>query len=108
MRDAVELQGNIDSLVCALGEVEKDALSGSAGFTLVSVTSSEPDTGTGSVDTPLDIQGFVVGTASTTGQLRAERGGAGSGRVYTLTYKGMDVAGNSALCATTVSVPHSQ
>ncbi len=85
-----------------------DTLSGFAGFTLQSITSDEPDTGTGSGDTPDDIQGFVIGTASTTGQLRAERSGTGTGRIYTLTYKGVDLAGNSAVCTTTVSVPHNQ
>jgi hypothetical protein len=79
-----------------------DALSGSGGFTLVSVTSNEPDSGQG------DIRGFVTGTASTTGFLRAQRLGSGTGRVYTLTYSGADGAGNTALCTTTVLVPHDQ
>ena len=83
-----------------------DSLSGPAGFTLRSVTSSEPGTAPG--NTTGDIQGFVTGTASTAGQLRAERSGTGSGRVYTLTYQGMDVAGNAAICSTTVTVPHDQ
>lgn len=84
-----------------------DALSGPAGFTLVSVTSSEPDSGPGAGHTLNDIQGFVTGAPSTTGQLRAERSGGGPGRVYTLTYQGKDVAGNAATCAATVTVPHS-
>jgi hypothetical protein len=79
-----------------------DALSGPAGFTLVSVTSNEPDSGQG------DIQGFATGTSSTSGQLRAQRLGSGSGRVYTFTYSGSDRAGNTASCGTTVSVPHDQ
>jgi hypothetical protein len=79
-----------------------DALSGPAGFTLVSVTSSEPDSGQG------DIQGFLTGTASTNGKLRAQRLGSGSGRVYTFTYNGADQAGNTASCTTTVTVPHDQ
>lgn len=79
-----------------------DALSGPAGFTLVSVTSSEPDSGRG------DIQGFVTGTASTTGQLRAQRLGSGTGRVYTFAYSGSDKAGNTASCTTTVTAPHDQ
>jgi hypothetical protein len=79
-----------------------DSLSGPAGFTLVSATSNEPDSGLG------DIQGFAPGTASTSGQLRAQRLGSGNGRVYTLTYNGTDRAGNSATCSTTVSVPHDQ
>jgi hypothetical protein len=79
-----------------------DTLSGSAGFTLVSATSSEPDSGQG------DIQGFVTGTGATSGQLRAQRLGSGAGRVYTLTYSGADRAGNTASCTTTVTVPHDQ
>ncbi len=78
-----------------------DALSGPAGFTLASVTSSESDSGG-------DIQGFLAGTPSTTGQLRAQRLGSGSGRVYTLTYSGSDRAGNTVPCVTTVTVPHDQ
>lgn len=38
--------------------------------------------------------------------LRAERAGAGTGRVYTLTYAGRDGAGNESTCTTTVTVPH--
>jgi hypothetical protein len=79
-----------------------DALSGPAGFTLVSVTSNEPDSGQG------DIQGFTTGTASTSGQLRAQRLGSGTGRAYTFTYSGADRAGNTASCTATVIVPHDQ
>ena len=79
-----------------------DSLSGPAGFNLVSVTSSEPDSGLG------DIQGFVVGTPSTSGQLRAQRLGSGSGRTYTFVYSGADRAGNATSCATTVVVSHDQ
>jgi hypothetical protein len=76
-----------------------DAGSGPAGFTLTAVTSSE----TGGSD---DMQGFAIGTADTTGLLRAARLGAGAGRMYTLTFTGRDVAGNTAACSATVSVPH--
>jgi hypothetical protein len=79
-----------------------DSLSGPAGFKLVSATSNEPDSGQG------DIQGFTPGTASTSGQLRAQRLGSGNGRVYTLMYSGTDKAGNSSTCAATVTVPHDQ
>jgi len=86
-----------------------DGRSGAAGFILQSVTSNEPDDAPGAGDgaTTGDIQGFGVGTADTTGQLRAERGGARNGRVYTLTYVGQDAAGNQRTCTTTVTVPHS-
>jgi hypothetical protein len=79
---------------------ETDALSGAAGFTLVSVTSNE--------GTAADIQGFVPGTASLSGQLRADRAGTGTGRIYTLLYRGQDLAGNTATCTTVVVVPHDQ
>jgi hypothetical protein len=79
-----------------------DSLSGSAGFNLLSVTSNEPDSGQG------DIQGFVTGTPSVVGELRGQRLGSGTGRVYTFTYGGLDRAGNPATCTTTVTVPHDQ
>jgi hypothetical protein len=85
-----------------------DALSGPAGFILTGATSSEPDNGLGDGDKPNDIQGFDLNTPDTSGQLRAERSGAGNGRIYTLTYQGTDVAGNASPCAATVTVPHDQ
>jgi hypothetical protein len=78
-----------------------DSVSGSAGFTLTRVRSNEPLAHG-------DIQGFVVGTPATAGKLVADRLGTGKGRVYTLTYNGLDVAGNSALCQTAVTVPHDE
>ena len=78
---------------------QTDALSGPAGFALASITSNEGDPAA-------DIQGFVAGAASLSGDLLAERLGDGTGRVYTLIYSGRDLAGNSATCTTTVLVPH--
>ena len=75
--------------------------SGPNGYKLVSITSNEGDIAT-------EQQGFVVGTVSTSGSLQAARAGNGSGRVYTLTYQGSDVASNTATCTTTVTVPHDQ
>ncbi len=71
-----------------------DSGSGGTGFVLVSATASGD---------PNDIQGFVVGTASTSGQVRANKN-----EVYTLTYKGTDTAGNSATVVVTIAVPHDQ
>ncbi|OFV97964.1 MAG: hypothetical protein A3H28_07235 [Acidobacteria bacterium RIFCSPLOWO2_02_FULL_61_28] len=82
-----------------------DLLSGPTGFALLSATSNEPDQGLGDGDSLNDIQGFVIGTADTSGLLRAERAGMGRGRLYTLTYRATDAAGNSAICAPAVSVP---
>ena len=74
--------------------------SGPAEFTLVSVINSE-----GGAD---DMADFATGTADVTGQLRAERSGTGPGRVYTLTYRSADAAGNTSTCEATVTVPHDQ
>ena len=82
-----------------------DPVSGPAGFTLVSVTSNEPDQGLRDGDFANDIQEFALGGPDTSGLLRAERSGLGTGRVYTLTYRGMDAAGNSATCGPVVTVP---
>jgi hypothetical protein len=84
-----------------------DGRSGPAGFTLTSVTSNEPDDAPGTADgaTTGDISGWSVGTADTSGQLRAERSTTGRGRVYTLTYVARDVAGNTRTCTTTVTAP---
>ncbi len=71
-----------------------DTGSGGTSFVLVSATASGD---------PNDIQGFVVGTASTSGQVRANKN-----EVYTLTYKGTDTAGNSATVVVTIAVPHDQ
>ncbi len=72
----------------------------------MSVTTNEPDNGLGDGDASNDIQGWAVGTADTSGQLRAERSGKGTGRRYTLTYEAEDTAGNRNTCVTAVIVPH--
>ena len=72
-------------------------------MTLVSATSSQADSGLGGGDMVGDVQGWTVGTDDRTGQLRAER--YGTARVYTLTYRATDQAGNTATCAARVTVP---
>jgi hypothetical protein len=86
----------------------RDALSGSTGFVLASVTSTEPDDAPGGGDghTPGDVRGWEEGTPDTRGQLRAERAGSGSGRNYTLRYRASDLAGNNGTCAVVVRVDH--
>ena len=77
---------------------------------LVGVASSEPDDAIGGGDgqTVNDIQGADTGTPDFTMQLRAERQGAGDGRIYTITYQAVDGSGNaSATSAANVDVPHS-
>jgi len=78
-----------------------DTLSGPDGFILQSLTTNE-----GSIAE--ESQGWVVGSPSTSGALRAERDGRGTGREYALTWLARDLAGNTATCQATVSVPHDQ
>jgi hypothetical protein len=69
---------------------------------IASVTSNEPDNGLGDGDTSNDIQI----TGEMTVLLRAERSGAGNGRVYTITLLAEDAAGNrSQPKVVMVSVP---
>ena len=86
----------------------QDAQSGPAGFSLVSVTSSEADSGLARDDVTNDIQGWLTGTPDVSGQLRAETYNRHAARVYTLTYRGLDGAGNSATCSATVTVKNSK
>lgn len=80
----------------------EDAASGPGGFALRSVVSDQPDALRG--PHAGDVRGWTVGAADTDGLLRAERDG-GTTRRYTLTYRGLDRAGNAADCILTVRVP---
>ena len=66
------------------------------------VSSNEPVNGTGDGDTAPD---WVI-TGNLTVDLRAERSGTGSGRVYTITVRCTDASGNSSTKTVTVTVPH--
>lgn len=74
-----------------------DALSGTWSYSMNQSASSDGGTG--------DIDGFVLGSTSLSGSLRAKRSGSAD-RIYTLGYIGSDLAGNTAVCSTTVEVPH--
>lgn len=76
--------------------------------TLLSVESNEADEGLGDGDFASDIQEASIGADDRGLQLRAERSGTGSGRVYTLTYQARDAAGNVSTASVTVSVPFSR
>lgn len=80
---------------------------GATCFTLVEVSSDEPDKGCDGGDKPGDIKGFAVGTPDTAGKLRAERSSHGDGREYSLVYEAVDAEGNAARCTAIVRVPHS-
>jgi hypothetical protein len=69
--------------------------------TLLSVTSSEADSGLGHGDRPNDIvivNDFIF-------RLRAERMSFGADRVYTITYQVSDAGGNTLIASATVAVP---
>lgn len=68
---------------------------------LVAVSSDEPVNGQGDGNTSPDWQI----TGASTVDLRAERSGNGSGRIYTLTTECRDAAGNTSRGTTTVTVP---
>ena len=74
---------------------------GGVSITLLSVTSNEPDNGLGDGNTNDDI----VIIDDYTFELRSERSGLGSGRIYTITYDATDYNGNSTQASVNVLVP---
>jgi hypothetical protein len=72
-----------------------------ASCAITAVTSNEPVNGTGDGDTAPDWS--ISGP--TTLQLRAERSGRGQGRIYTVTVRCADAAGNASIGTTSVMVP---
>ncbi|MGD9705730.1 MAG: ExeM/NucH family extracellular endonuclease [Acidimicrobiia bacterium] len=68
---------------------------------LISATSNEPDNGLGDGDTANDI----VIVNDLTVQLRAERSGTGTGRIYTMTWRATNSCGATVTATATVSVP---
>jgi hypothetical protein len=77
-------------------------LCGGATCQVVGVTATEPINGQGDGSTMPDWQIIGPGTVN----LRAERSGNRSDRVYTLTVQCTDGSGNRATSTTTVTVPH--
>ena len=74
--------------------VVADVVDPDAGFVLVSIGSSEADSGRGPDDLAKDIQDAQLGTPDTRFLLRAENYSRGSGRVYTIKYAARDASGN--------------
>ena len=73
---------------------------------LVSITSNEPDNGTGDGNTKNDIKGAKIGKKDRKFSLRAERTGKESGRIYTIHYRATDASGNVANSTAEVIVSH--
>lgn len=67
-------------------------------ISLVDITTEDPTA------TPEDIQRTADGRL----YVRATRAGSSTGRVYTITYRAVDDAGNTGLGQATVTVPHDQ
>jgi hypothetical protein len=74
-------------------------------WTLVSITSNEPEDGPGKTHSP-DIIGHEPGAPDLEFQLRAERLGHEEGRIYTITYQATDSKTNSVSAEAVVIVPH--
>jgi len=70
---------------------------------LESVVSNEPDNDIGDGNTTEDI---LLGDDGFSFNLRSERQGPGSGRVYTATYSATDAAGNFTEDSVMITVPH--
>ena len=93
-----------------------DLVSGSGGFKLTAYSSSEALNWLGDGNTNVDMTGWtknvlVMGPTAgvTSGYVRSERSGLGTGRIYRLQYSGQDAAGNVTACtAVLTEVPHDQ
>ena len=93
-----------------------DTMSGAGGFRLVSYTSSESPDAIGDGRTSTDMAGwlprvtvFAPTPGVTSGFVRSERSGPGTGRLYRLTYEALDLAGNVSQCTIALlQVPHDQ
>ncbi|HKB68152.1 MAG TPA: choice-of-anchor Q domain-containing protein [Pyrinomonadaceae bacterium] len=82
-----------------------DAGVGLSSVFISQVTSDEVENGNGDGNTLKDI---VIAPDCKSVQLRSERSGSGNGRVYTITFKVVDAAGNVATATAKVTVAKSQ
>jgi len=71
---------------------------------ITTISSNEPVDGLGDGDMAPDWE--ITGNLST--NLRAERSGTGSGRVYTIAVQCTDASGNRSTETVAVTVPHDQ
>jgi hypothetical protein len=88
----------------SLAAVVSDAVDANPTSEIVSVTSNEPENGSGDGNTA----GDWVLTGKLTLDLRAERASNGSGRIYTIDVRCTDSSGNASTRSVVVRVPHSR
>jgi hypothetical protein len=93
---------NHKMMAVTMGVTAFDNCDGEPKSKIVSVSSNEPVDGTGDGDTAPDWEI----TGDLTVNLRAERSGTGSGRVYTVTVMCTDTYGNSSTGTININVPH--
>lgn len=84
--------------------VAEDACDESPVCRVINVTANEPIDGMGDGNTEPDWEI----TGDLTVNLRAERSGKGTGRVYTIYVECVDAGGNSTVATVNVSVSHDQ
>jgi hypothetical protein len=80
-----------------------DAVDSTPSARILSVTSNEPDNGLGDGDTAGDWEI----TGDLTLNLRAERSGTGTGRIYSIVVEVRDDSGNTSMATVRVTVPKS-
>jgi uncharacterized repeat protein (TIGR01451 family) len=95
---------NVSDLVASASDSCDSSVNLSKVF-ISKVTSDEAENSAGDGNTLNDI---VIAANCTSVQLRAERDGGGNGRVYTITFKVRDAAGNVATKTAQVKVPANQ
>jgi len=93
-----------DVMVSASGS---DNCPGAVSCVITDITSNEPVNGTSGGDGNTSPDWLIVNPLNKV-QLRAERSGGGTGRVYTITVTCTDQAGNQTVRTATVTVPHNQ
>jgi sialidase-1 len=85
-----------------------DDVSGISKIELVSITGSENGHELDQVVQAADIQNAEYGTDDRTFSLRAKRSGGSAGRMYTIEYRAVDLAGHVTIGASSVFVKHDQ
>jgi hypothetical protein len=87
-----------------VGALIADTCDAAPKWRIIGVRCSEPDNGTGDGNTSADWQI----TGDHTVNLRAERSGKNTSRIYTISVEATDASGNTSSAKVTVTVPHDQ